>query len=247
MLKIIKNNINIDLDYNGIKILQSNNPNLFYKEIILDSSIYIDDYKIKNENIIYINNFSQLKDFMNLNKKSNIYSRIIELLFEYKIINYENINQIINIINGEYQYELLEINEGDNSKLISMFFELLNDKYLDQNLLEIILNNVFDDKKLIILDNIEWINLEFLSKFLNQHYFLLLTNNFEKYIQNYKEFEILTIMKNNYDYFDVLDINHLCVFLQSELNINIDHNNIVELLHKNDINSQLILWKLNNI
>lgn len=247
MLKIIKNNINIDLDYNGIKILQSNNPNLFYKEIILDSSIYIDDYKIKNENIIYINNFSQLKDFMNLNKKSNIYSRIIELLFEYKIINYENINQIINIINGEYQYELLEINEGDNSKLISMFFELLNDKYLDQNLLEIILNNVFDDKKLIILDNIEWINLEFLSKFLNQHYFLVLTNNFEKYIQNYKEFEILTIMKNNYDYFDVLDINHLCVFLQSELNINIDHNNIVELLHKNDINSQLILWKLNNI
>lgn len=247
MLKIIKNNINIDLDYNGIKILQSNNPNLFYKEIILDSSIYIDDYKIKNENIIYINNFSQLKDFMNLNKKSNIYSRIIELLFEYKIINYENINQIINIINGEYKYELLEINEGDNSKLISMFFELLNDKYLDQNLLEIILNNIFDDKKLIIFDNIEWINLEFLSKFLNQHYFLILTNNFEKYIQNYKEFEILTIMKNNYDYFDVLDINHLCVFLQSELNINIDHNNIVELLHKNDINSQLILWKLNNI
>ncbi len=247
MLKIIKNNINIDLDYNGIKILQSNNPNLFYKDVILDSSIYIDDYKIKNENIIYINNFSQLKDFMNLNKKSNIYSRIIELLFEYKIINYENINQIINIINGEYQYELLEINEGDNSKLISMFFELLNDKYLDQNLLEIILNNVFDDKKLIIFDNIEWINLEFLSKFLNQHHFLVLTNNFEKYIQNYKEFEILTIMKNNYDYFDVLDINHLCVYLQSELNINIDHNNIVELLHKNDINSQLILWKLNNI
>ena len=247
MLKIIKNNINIDLDYNGIKILQSNNPNLFYKDVILDSSIYIDDYKIKNENIIYINNFGQLKDFMNLNKKSNIYSRIIELLFEYKIINYENINQIINIINGEYQYELLEINEGDNSKLISMFFELLNDKYLDQNLLEIILNNVFDDKKLIIFDNIEWINLEFLSKFLNQHHFLVLTNNFEKYIQNYKEFEILTIMKNNYDYFDVLDINHLCVYLQSELNINIDHNNIVELLHKNDINSQLILWKLNNI
>lgn len=247
MLKIIKNNINIDLDYNGIKILQSNNPNLFYKDVILDSSIYIDDYKIKNENIIYINNFSQLKDFMNLNKKSNIYSRIIELLFEYKIINYENINQIINIINGEYQYELLEINEGDNSKLISMFFELLNNKYLDQNLLEIILNNVFDDKKLIIFDNIEWINLEFLSNFLNQHYFLVLTNNFEKYIQNYKELEILTIIKNNYDYFDVLDINHLCVYLQSELNINIDHNNIVELLHKNDINSQLILWKLNNI
>ena len=247
MLKIIKNNINIDLDYNGIKILQCNNPNLFYKDVILDSSIYIDDYKIKNENIIYINNLSQLKDFMNLNKKSNIYSRIIELLFEYKIINYENINQIINIINGEYQYELLEINEGDNSKLISMFFELLNDKYLDQNLLEIILNNVFDDKKLIIFDNIEWINLEFLSNFLNQHYFLVLTNNFEKYIQNYKELEILTIIKNNYDYFDVLDINHLCVYLQSELNINIDHDNIVELLHKNDINNQLILWKLNNI
>ncbi|MBU3830702.1 MAG: hypothetical protein H9897_00865 [Candidatus Ureaplasma intestinipullorum] len=247
MLKIIKNNINIDLDYNGIKILQSNNSNLFYKDVILDSSIYIDDYKIKNENIIYINNFSQLKDFMNLTKKSNIFLRIIELLFEYKIINYENINQIINIINNEYQYELLEINEGDNSKLISMFFELLNNKYLDQNLLEIILNNVFDDKKLIILDNIEWINLEFLSKFLNQHYFLVLTNNFEKYIQNYKELEILTIIKNNYDYFDVLDINHLCVYLQSELNINIDHNNIVELLHKNDINSQFILWKLNNI
>lgn len=247
MLKIIKNNINLDLDYNGIKILQTNNPNLFYKDVIIDSSIYIDDYKVKNENIIYINNFSQLKDFMNLNKKSNIYSRIIELLFEYKIINYDNINQIVNIINNEYQYELLELNEGDNAKLISMFFELLNDKYLDKILLEIILNNVFDDRKLIILDNIEWINLEFLAKFLNQHYFLVITNNFEKYIQNYKELEILTIMKNNYDYFDVLDINHLCVYLQSELNINIDHNNIVELLHKNDINSQLILWKLNNI
>lgn len=247
MLKIIKNNINLDLDYNGIKILQTNNPNLFYKDVIIDSSIYIDDYKVKNENIIYINNFSQLKDFMNLNKKSNIYSRIIELLFEYKIINYDNINQIINIINNEYQYELLELNEGDNAKLISMFFELLNDKYLDKILLEIILNNVFDDRKLIILDNIEWINLEFLAKFLNQHYFLVITNNFEKYIQNYKEFEVTAFINDNYDHFDVLDINHLCFYLQSELNINIDHNNIVELLRKNDINSQLILWKLNNI
>lgn len=247
MLKIIKNNINLDLDYNGIKILQTNNPNLFYKDVIIDSSIYIDDYKVKNENIIYINNFSQLKDFMNLNKKSNIYSRIIELLFEYKIINYDNINQIVNIINNEYQYELLELNEGDNAKLISMFFELLNDKYLDKSLLEIILNNVFDDRKLIILDNIEWINLEFLAKFLNQHYFLVITNNFPKYIQNYKELEVTVFIKDNYDYFDVLDINHLCFYLQSELNINIDHNNIVELLHKKDINSQLIVWKLNNI
>ena len=247
MLKIINKNINMDIDYNGIKLFQCNNPNLFYKDIILNSTIYIDDYLIKNENIIYINNFSQLKEFMNLTKKSNIYSKIIELFFEYKIINYDNINQIINIINNEYQYELLEINEGDNSKLINMFFELLNNKYLDINLLEIILNDVFEDKKLIVFDNIEWISFEFLSKFLNQHHFLIITNNFQKYINNCKELEILSIIKDNYDYFDILDINHLCTYLQSELNINIDHNNIIELLHKNDVNTQLLIWKINNI
>lgn len=247
MLKIVKNNLDIEVDFNGIKIFDVKNPNLFYKEVFLESSIYLDEFKIKDENIIYINNFSKISDFITLSKKSFLFTKIYELIHENNIINYEAIKNILNIVNETYSYELLDINDGDNTKLINMFFELCEDKYIDKQILEIILNYVFEDKKLIVFDNIEWIDISFLSKYINQHNFIVLTNNFYKYISFKREFEILTIFKENYDYSDIIDVEYLCAYLQSKLNININSDNIIELINKNNEDSYLIHWTLRNI
>lgn len=247
MLKIVKNNLDIEVDFNGIKIFDVKNPNLFYKEVFLESNIYLDEFKIKDENIIYINNFSKINDFITLSKKSFLFTKIYELIHENNIINYESIKNILNIVNETYSYELLDINDGDNIKLINIFFELCEDKYIDKKILEIILNNVFEEKKLIVFDNIEWIDISFLSKYINQHNFIVLTNNFYKYISFKREFEILTIFKENYDYSDIIDVEYLCVYLQSKLNININSDNIIELINKNNEDSYLIHWTLRNI
>lgn len=247
MLKIVNPNFEIEIEFNGIKIFDVENTNLFYRDVILKSNIYLEDYKIKDENIIYINNFAKICDFINLSKKSFLFSKINELLFENKIVNFDSIKNIVDIVNNNYNYELLEINEGDTGKLINMFFELTNDKYLDKKVFEIILKDVFEEKKLIIIDNLEWIEIDWLANFLNSHNFIILTNNFKKYISKNREFEILTIIKEKYEYIDILDLNHLCNYLQLKLDINIDHNNIVELINKNDQISQQIIWKLRNI
>lgn len=245
MLSINKNNIECELEFDGIKIFQTQNPTKLYKDLILDSVINIDNKNIKLDNVIYINELTKLTDFVNLNKKSFLIKEIINLLEQYPIINISNINNIKDYINNKYQEELIDTNEGDNNKLINLFIEFINQEYLNKSLFKLILDYCFEDSKLIILDNVSWIELNDLYGWLNEHKFIIITYDFREYIKNASELELLVIFKQNYDYVEMLDSNKLIVYLEKHMNIEVNKEKINTWL--NNKNSLESLSFLSNI
>lgn len=245
MLSINKNNIECELEFDGIKIFQTQNPTKLYKDLILDSVINIDNKSIKLDNVIYINELTKLTDFVNLNKKSFLIKEIINLLEQYPIINISNINNIKDYINNKYQEELIDTNEGDNNKLINLFIEFINQEYLNKSLFKLILDYCFEDSKLIILDNVSWIELNDLYGWLNEHKFIIITYDFREYIKNASELELLVTFKQNYDYVEMLDSNKLIVYLEKHMNIEVNKEKINTWL--NNKNSLESLSFLSNI
>lgn len=245
MLSINKNNIECELEFDGIKIFQTQNPTKLYKDLILDSVINIDNKNIKLDNVIYINELTKLTDFVNLNKKSFLIKEIINLLEQYPIINISNINNIKDYINNKYQEELVDTNEGDNNKLINLFIEFINQEYLNKSLFKLILDYCFEDSKLIILDNVSWIELNDLYGWLNEHKFIIITYDFREYIKNASELELLVTFKQNYDYVEMLDSNKLIVYLEKHMNIEVNKEKINTWL--NNKNSLESLSFLSNI
>lgn len=245
MLSINKNNIECELEFDGIKIFQTQNPTKLYKDLILDSVINIDNKSIKLDNVIYINELTKLTDFVNLNKKSFLIKEIINLLEQYPIINISNINNIKDYINNKYQEELIDTNEGDNNKLINLFIEFINQEYLNKSLFKLILDYCFEDSKLIILDNVSWIELNDLYGWLNEHKFIIITYDFREYIKNVSELELLVTFKQNYDYVEMLDSNKLIVYLEKHMNIEVNKEKINTWL--NNKNSLESLSFLSNI
>lgn len=245
MLSINKNDIECKLEFDGIKIFQTQNPTKLYKDLILDSVINIDNKNIKLDNVIYINELTKLTDFVNLNKKSFLIKEIINLLEQYPIINISNINNIKDYINNKYQEELIDTNEGDNNKLINLFIEFINQEYLNKSLFKLILNYCFEDSKLIILDNVSWIELNDLYGWLNEHKFIIITYDFREYIKNASELELLVTFKQNYDYVEMLDSNKLIVYLEKHMNIEVNKEKINTWL--NNKNSLESLSFLSNI
>lgn len=238
MLSINKNNIECELEFDGIKIFQTQNPTKLYKDLILDSVINIDNKSIKLDNVIYINELTKLTDFVNLNKKSFLIKEIINLLEQYPIINISNINNIKDYINNKYQEELIDTNEGDNNKLINLFIEFINQEYLNKSLFKLILDYCFEDSKLIILDNVSWIELNDLYGWLNEHKFIIITYDFREYIKNASELELLVTFKQNYDYVEMLDSNKLIVYLEKHMNIEVNKEKINTWLNnKNNLES----------
>lgn len=245
MLSINKNNIECELEFDGIKIFQTQNPTKLYKDLILDSVINIDNKNIKLDNVIYINELTKLTDFVNLNKKSFLIKEIINLLEQYPIINISNINNIKDYINNKYQEELIDTNEGDNNKIINLFIEFINQEYLNKSLFKLILDYCFEDSKLIILDNVSWIELNDLYGWLNEHKFIIITYDFREYIKNASELELLVTFKQNYDYVEMLDSNKLIVYLEKHMNIEVNKEKINTWL--NNKNSLESLSFLSNI
>lgn len=236
MLTINKENIECELNFDGIKVFQTSNPVKLYKNLILESNISIDNKIIKRDNIIYINELTKLDSFASLSKKSFLIKEIINLLDSYPIINVENIKLIKDYINNKYSEELIDVNDGDVGKVINLFLEFINSEYLNKSLFKFVLENCFDESKLIILDQVSWLNIKDLYSFVNEHKFIVITHDFRNYIENSQMLELLVSFKDDYNYVEMLDSNKLLVYLEQQMNIEIDDTKINHLL--NDKNSQ---------
>lgn len=248
MLNIYNSWVEYEINFDGIKVFHTSNPTKFYRDIILQGKINIDNRNIKSDDVIYINELTKVSDFINLNKKSFLMKEIIDLLESHPIINQENINQISKLINNKYQDNLIDITSGDINKIISTFLEFVNDDYLSINTFKIALEQEFTNSKLFILDNVSWINLKILYPYLNEHKFIILTNDFRDYIKDCNEFELLVLVKENYDYTEIHDNERLWMYLEKEINENLDHSKIDTLLsNKNDINSLKMMSILQKI
>lgn len=244
MLKILdlKNN-NYEFEFNGIKIINCDNPTLLYKKWFIDTQINIDNKNIANDEIIYISELSKLSDFINLNKKSFLINEINNKLANNSLINISLINEIVKLINDELGFDLLTPSEGDNVKLIQLIFDICNDIYLNEHLLKIILSHM-DEKKLIIFDNISWLKLDFLSKLINEHHFIILTNDFRRYMLNKKTLELVVNVKNNEEYIDFIDSDKLFSYIEAKINQTFNEQNFHDFIKDIDSFESLKIFSI---
>ena len=248
MFSITQNSLEIEFEFDGIKVIDTPNPTKFYKDIILDSNIYIDDKLIKKENIVYINELTKFSDHLSLTKKSFVIKKVIDYIESYPIINIDNMNIIKNKINDEIGYELLDVTDGDTTKIILLLIELLNDEFLDFEKFKIILSQVFDERKLIILDNVSFVEIEKIEKFINEHHFLFLTNDYRNHIKSKSELELIVFFDENYKYKEILDYETLITFMEKELNLEINNSYFNEfILNKSKEESAIFSAKLRKI
>ncbi|MGL4616681.1 MAG: hypothetical protein ACRCUM_00420 [Mycoplasmoidaceae bacterium] len=249
MFKIKIKEILNEFEFNGIKIIQTNNPTLLIKNLFSNNSIIeINDKKISINEIIYINELTKFNDLVKLTKNSNIFKLIFDEIDEYPIINYENINKIKEKINNNY-FELLENNEGDLSKLILTFFSLLDLGYLNKDSFIFFIKHFFNDKKYtFILDNINWIKNTDIFPFINNHNFIIVTNDFRNYLNNINDFELLYISDEKFNGIDIFEKNSLINYLEKELNIFFDNSLFNEFIkNKTDIEIEKIFFKIKTL
>lgn len=243
MIKITKINKEIELEFKGIKIFNSENPSLLTRNIFMDkSSVFIDEKIIKSSEILYINSYTKVNDYINLNKNSETISMILKYISDFPIINEENIEKIVSLINNnEANINILETNEGDLNKIISIFIDVIDLGYFDlKKFMFLLKNNFFKNYKLIVFDNVDWINVDILGELINWNNFIIITNDFTKYLDKVTNIDLLTFFDNNLEYFDILDNEKIISYLESKLNIELNNN-----FYKNNIlNDKLARMKI---
>ena len=242
---IIKNKSQkIEFVFQGVKVIDTNNTSKTIKNLFLeeDCEIYIKNQLLKKENIIFIDEFTKINSFVNLNKKSKLFELILNNPLFSKLINKEVLTKIQKEININYKLDIIDINEGELNKLVNLLFESNNDKFLNISYLEFILNNILNDKKyLFVINEVSWINIKFLSNYLNTANFLIFTNDFRNYINNISVLEALAIYDNN-TIFDIEDSNKMKSFIELKLLTKIDEFNWDELFNKKKSFNSLMFY-----
>lgn len=231
MLKIIKNNKNYDFEYEGIKIINCDNTTQLYKKWFIDSLIQIDNKTYKQEDIIYISELTTVNQFFNFTKKSFLLDLINNEINSNSLINNELIKVIIEKINKMMKFDLLIQCEGDRSKIVQLLFETLNNVFFDEQSLEAMLKYL-TKQKLFIFDNVSWLKIDLLYKYLNNHNFIILASDFRKLITSWKAVEIVVNVKNDDDFVEFCDSKILLEHLEKEMHQQIDDKKIDDFLKK---------------
>ncbi|VEU75555.1 Uncharacterised protein [Mycoplasmopsis maculosa] len=196
----------IDENYNGIRIIDIENTNLFLKKCFEfekgndKSFIKINGEYINSENYLLIDNLTKVSDLLNFTSK-NILFKSIQNYFskDLSIFNIEKLNNIIKNINKKFDENIISLSL-DNNKLIKNIFSLDEDIYLNLLVFENYLKNYDSKEKLtFIINDVEWISIKFMLKYINKFNFIVLTNNSQKYLSSINEIILLSFYsKNNF-------------------------------------------------
>lgn len=196
-----------DFEYSGVKIIKNHNTNKFIRNLLNDdentnSNISINDFHVKNKDIIIISPFTKIKDILSARTNANMHNYL-----KNKDIMRSNSN-IENSIINEYKefeeiFDLTDINltkadlinyieikdEFVNSENIKQIFNILNDK---------------NNKKLVIFNDVDYLKIEELKEFLINFNFLFIVNYYEdnyEDIENIEDYIIFSKNKNLNDWY----------------------------------------------
>ncbi len=243
MLTIKKENIEYDMEFNNIKIINTSNPTKFYRDQIVDAEIFIDAHKVKSDEIVYINELTRLNEFIGLSKKSFLLQLILDKIGDAQLIDREFVQNIIEYVNAELGLPILDACDGDIQKLINYVMEITDDYYLDERTFNLIVEKQFTEKKLFIIDNVSWFKLSNVYKYLNEHSFIILCNDFRNYINSMRELEIIAIW-NNSQLSDLLDYEKVIAYLEKNVSEPVNNERFSEFLNKKDSLWSIRLYSL---
>lgn len=237
MLQINYNKNWYDIEFNGIKIIETRFTTNFIKSLITDNDeevkMLIDNKNIRWKNVIYINEMTKYNDFLSLNKSNYLYKMILDKIADNSLINDKLIESIINNINKELQMNDLLVKQYDLNKIIIACFELNDLGYINDKDLFTLLNKIeYDEKKLIIFDNVSYATYEKCKGLLNNFNVLIICNDIRGIINNFNLLEICCIINKNV--FDIINIEKLISYIESKSSLLINEVDINNYLEKSD-------------
>ncbi|MBD5423080.1 MAG: hypothetical protein HDR43_01120 [Mycoplasma sp.] len=252
MLKVNYNKNWYEIEFNGIKVIETKYTSKFIKQILNSPEeipyLIIDNKNIRWKNVIYINEFTKYDNFINLSKTNFLYKKIIEKIADQSLVNEELIKNIINEINEELNIDDVLMIQYDLPKIIASCFELIDLGYIEDGALFDILNKIeYDEKKLIIFDNLSYITYEKCKKLLNNFNILIICSDIRGIINNCSLMELVCFI-NESSIFDVINIEKLISFLEIKTSLSITEKDINNFLdNKNDQKSSVINFYLKSI
>lgn len=211
------NNNYYELDFNGIKIIETHFTTNFIKQIFGDqeNKCNIDGKVYSFKNIIYINELTKINDYLSLSRNGYIYKKIIDKLNDSLLINQELINKIIDEINQEFENDIL-LPTLDMNRLINSIFDLNDLGFISDQSFFYILNKIeFGEKKLIVFDNCKFATYNSCKMLLNNFNILIITSDVRNCINNYKELEICCFINNKV--FEIINLEKLVSYLEYKM------------------------------
>lgn len=239
-----------EIEFEGIKIIETPFSTKLIKSILGDeneSKLIIDHKNIKWKNVIYINEMSKYSDLISLNKSNFLYKQILEIIADQSLVNDQLITNIINQINKQFKFGSILNQQYDLNKIINACLEMNDLGYLNDDQFFDLLNQIeYDEKKLIIFDNVSYINYQKCQKLLNNFNVLIICSDLRKIINHYQQLELCCFLNDNF--FDVVDVYKLIAFLELKLATPIKKEELNNyLMKKNDFKSQQINFYLKTI
>ncbi|MDE5767724.1 MAG: hypothetical protein K2H56_04245 [Malacoplasma sp.] len=225
-LKLNINNISTEFDYNGLKVVVCDDPNLMIRELLnnneSNSKIQIGDTLVKSKNLFHFHHFSKVSDFINTRNNS--------IFHEYLK------NKDIHKINLEFQdfvaskyYSLDDKNIEDISSIDFEKASVLNyieisDEYVNKNNIINILNIIkagTNEKQTILINDYKVLTItEIVNNYLDDFNFIIFTNDLRKWVNDFTYAECLLIINDfineefKIDALEVLDKNILVKYIE---------------------------------
>lgn len=233
-----------ELEFNGLKIFQTNNPNKFARKILVDSlDSQFSNCNIFKNKIIMINDFTKISDIFSFNKNFVVFKKALELVNSKNIIDEIKINEIVDEINLSYNFDIIE-NKIDINKIINYLFTMKTDQYLTKDIfLSFLENDFFDESYTFIICDIEWLKIFDVMKFINVHKFIFISNDFRKNINIIKHLEIVVFVNDDI-LFEILDIDKLISYIESKLNYSLTNEDFKSYIEDSDLG---LVIKINEI
>ena len=233
MIKIKLREFNEEWEFEGLKLVWCDNPNLFHKWILeeIDNGNFelnINSKEIKTDKIIHINEYTKLKDLLNFNKNNMFIHYVLEQIGIDNLFDLTKLEQDIENINAEIGNDFLSL-KNDQNKLLQTLIEINSDVFLNLKdfLFFLNTNKLNDEKFTFIINDVSWLKIDDIKRYANIYNFIFLTNDVRKQLINYDGDNIdnLIVNFNENKFIDFIDVNKLNEYLENILNIKLSSEN----------------------
>jgi len=198
-----------NFDYLGVKIMKHVNTNKLIRLLLndneIDSNISINNYRIKNKDIIIISPFTKINDILSSRTNGNLHN----FLKDEKVIDSNSI--IEKSITDEFNKftKIEQLTELNLSKVDLINYVDINDNFVSEKniklILEILKNTT--SKKLIIFNDVEYIKISELDQYISFFNFLYVINEYEENYKNLIDYKYFLILVKNSLMYDLFSKN----------------------------------------
>ena len=236
MIKIKLREFNEEWEFEGLKLVWCDNPNLFHKWILeeIDNGNFelnINSKEIKTDKIIHINEYTKLKDLLNFNKNNMFIHYVLEQIGIDNLFDLTKLEQDIENINVEIGNDFLSL-KNDQNKLLQTLIEINSDVFLNLKdfLFFLNTNELNDEKFTFIINDVSWLKIDGIKRYVNIYNFIFLTNDVRKQLINYdgNNIDNLIVNFNENKFIDFIDVNKINEYLENVLNIKLSSENYVK-------------------